>query len=49
MIPQDENFQILEHQSPLSNWPTSFFWNFEQFLYIKHELFKLYIVKNSKN
>jgi len=41
MLPKNENFQISEHQSSININKSVFLWNFNQFLYIKYQLFKL--------
>jgi len=48
VLPKDGIFQISEHKSSLSIGQRVCFWNFEQFLYIKSGLFKLGIVRKSK-
>jgi len=48
MLPKDRIFQISENKFPLSIGQHVCFSNFEQFLYIKSGLFKLGILKKSK-
>jgi len=44
-----ENFQILEHKSPMSIGQHVYLWNYEHFLNIKYGFIKLSAVKNSKS